>query len=126
MVCVLWVWLAWRSGSKQRTLFFLICIMVFFPSNSFRYTLSYFSIPLILLLKEEPGKKIPAWPVAIISTLYGLLYTVPIWWLAVVPMSRQYATYSVTSVEIYLYLVAYLLTVFTMIAELTAHKPARE
>ena len=126
MVCVLWVWLAWRSGSKQRTLFFLICIMVFFPSNSFRYTLSYFSIPLILLLKEEPGKKIPAWPVAIISTLYGLLYTVPIWWLAVVPMSRQYATYSVTSVEIYLYLVAYLLTVFTMIAELTARKPARE
>ena len=123
-VCVLWVWLAWRSKSRMRTLFFLICIMVFFPSNSFRYTLSYFSIPLVLLLKEEPEKQLPAWPTAVISALYGLLYTVPVWWLAVIPMDRQYSIYSLTSVEMYLYLAAYALTVVMTAAELTSRKPA--
>ena len=118
-VCLLWAWLAWRSGSRNRTLFFLICIMVFFPSGAYRYTLAYFSIPLVMLLKEEPEGKPRAWFTGPVSALYGLLFTVPAWWLAVIPMERRFAVNTLTSVEIYLYLAAYVLIAVITAAELT-------
>ncbi|MBP3720906.1 MAG: DUF2029 domain-containing protein [Clostridia bacterium] len=119
-VSLLWVWLAWRSESRIRTLFFLICVMVFFPSNSFRYTLAYFSVPLVLLLKEEPEAEWQGRAAGIVFPLYGLLYTVPVWWLAAFPLDRRFEIHTLTSVEIYLYLVAYLLVAAFMFLEFRA------
>ncbi len=121
-VCLVWTWLAWRSGSRYRTMFFLICIMVFFPANAYRYSLSYFSIPLIMMLKDEPPKESRRWPSGTASLLYGMLYTIPIWWLMVIPLSRTYTLYTLTSVEIYLYLVTYALIAAVMLAEMTARR----
>lgn len=125
-VCLLWVWLAWRSRSRQRTLFFLTCVMVFFPSNSFRYTLAYFAVPLVLLLKEDPEPGLRARPAALLSGLYGLLYTVPVWWLLVLPIGRRFTVHTLTSVEIWLYLAAYTLVAVMMFLELRAGWPGRK
>ena len=125
-VCLGWVWLAWRSESKQRTMFFLICLMVFFPSNSFRYTLSYFAIPLVMLLKAGPEEGARPLQTGLLSTLYGLLYTIPVWWLAVIPLERRYEVYALTSVEIYLYLVAYVLILVMTAVELRALRRGKE
>ena len=108
-VCLVWVWLAWRSKSSSRSLFFLVCIMVFYPSSAYRYTLAYFSIPLVMILKEEPVEKAPESFTRIISILYGLLFTIPVWWLLVMPMDLRFTIHTLTSVEIYLYLVTYVL-----------------
>ena len=123
-VCLAWIWLAWRSSSAWRTQFFLICVMVFFPSGAYRYTLAYFSIPLAFLLKSEPEEKPGAWPVGTVSALYGLLYTIPVWWLPVCPIGRAFSVRTLTGVEIYLYLIAYLLVIAVTAAELTARKKA--
>nr|AHF24751.1 hypothetical protein [uncultured bacterium Contig12] len=121
-VCLVWTGLAWVSRSRYRQVFFLICIMVFFPANAYRYSLAYFSIPLIMYLKEDRPAGPRRWPGRLAMALYGLLYTVPVWWLAVIPMSRRYQSYTLTSVEIYLYLVVYALIAVLMAAEITARR----
>ena len=118
LICALWAILAWRSRNPLRSQFFLICIMAFFPSNAFRYSLAYFAIPLIACLKADPKKdpeKKPGW---IIMALYGLLFTIPTWWAAVSGLERRYEVYALTSVEICLYLTAYLLVAAVTAAEL--------
>lgn len=115
LVCLVWALLAWCSRDWHRTLFFLICIMVFFPANAYRYSLSYFAIPLVMYLKEDRPKE--SWHATAVMALYGLLYTIPVWWLAVIPMNRTYSYDTVTSVEIYLYLIAYTLVGTMMLAE---------
>lgn len=118
LVCLLWAWLAWRSKSRWRTQFFLTCIMVFFPSSAYRYTLAYFAIPLVTLLKEEPDTSLQNRWSKVIFALFGLLYTIPVWWLLVMPLERRFSIHTVTSVEIYLYLVAYLLVAAATMVEL--------
>ena len=118
LVCLIWTWLAWRSRSRFRTVFFLVAIMVFFPANAYRYSLSYFSIPLIMFLKEEP-EKLPRWHWRLAMMLYGALFTIPVWWAAVIPITRTYKYYTVTPVEIYLYLTVYALIALIMVAEVT-------
>ena len=117
LVCLIWTRMAWRSKSKYRTMFFLIAIMVFFPANAYRYSLSYFTIPLILFLKEDRPKIAHGWHIRPAMTLYGMLFTIPVWWMAVIPVRRTYQYYTVTSVEIYLYLVAYMLIALMMLVE---------
>ena len=111
--------LAWKSKNRYRTLFFLITIMVFFPANAYRYTLAYFSIPLIMYLKEEqPEKEKTHWLSWIGMILSGLLFTIPVWWTLVFPFTKTYPIYTVTSVEIYLYLVTYLLIFSVLFSEI--------
>ena len=50
--------------------------------------------------------------------LYGLLFTIPTWWAAVSGLERRYEVYALTSVEICLYLTAYLLVAAVTAAEL--------
>ena len=119
-VSILWVILAWRSRSKWRTLFFLCCIMIFYPSGAYRYTLAYLAIPLITILKEPSEKEPRLWPEGSISALFGLLFTIPVWWLLVIPMNQRFDVPILTSVEIYLYLVAYVLILAVTIAELAS------
>ena len=122
LICAFWALMAWKSRSALRTQFFLICIMVFFPSNAFRYSLAYFAIPLIAWLKEDrpaERKKGEAWTV---MSLYGMLFTVPSWWVLTDGLDRRYDTYALTSVEICLYLTAYLLILAMTVFELAEWK----
>ena len=122
LICAFWAFLAWRSESPLRTQFFLICIMVFFPTNAFRYTLAYLSIPLISYLKAAPEKEKRSKSAFLLTGLYGLLYSVPVWWIAVDGLEKRYEYYSLTSVEIALYLVAYALILTVTVLELRARK----
>lgn len=118
LVCLIWTQLAWRSKSKYRTVFFLIAIMVFFPANAYRYSLSYFTIPLIAFLKAEKPEGLRKWHTRPVMALYGLLFTIPVWWMAVIWVRKTYNYYTLTSVEIYLYLITYILIALVMLAEL--------
>ena len=118
-VSLLWVLLAWRSRSPIRTVFFLVCVMAFFPANAYRYTLAYFAIPGVMMLKQPPregGEK--GWPVGVISALYGMLFTIPTWWLLVFPMEKRFSVRALTSVEIWVYLAAWALVLAETAAEL--------
>ena len=123
--CLLWAWLAWRSGSRWRTRFFLACLMVFFPSGAYRYTLAYLSIPLVTLLKSDREAEMRPWAEGAVSAIYGLLYTVPVWWLLAFPVGWRSDLQTLTSVEIYLYLIAYVLVAAVMAAECTEKRLRR-
>ena len=125
LICAFWAVMAWRSESAPGTWFFLICIMVFFPSNAFRYSLSYFAIPLITWLKTDPFPEMRGGAWWGVMGLYGLLYTVPVWWIAVDGLEKWYDVYALTSVEICLYLTAYALILLMSALALRPGKKGR-
>ena len=122
MICAFWAIMAWRSKSELCTQFFLICIMVFFPVNAFRYALSYFAIPLIAYLKRDIAWKNRPGVEWVVMVMYGLLFSIPVWWILVDGLDQRYDIYALTSVEICLYLTAYLLIMMMTIIELKRQK----
>ena len=115
--------LSWMSRSKYRELFFLCSVMVFFPTNAYRYTLCYLCIPLIAFLSNEEQTEKSSFHSAEII-LYGLLFTIPTVWGALTsfgltfPYGRDIVTYdTLTYVEVWLYLIAY-----TLLGVMTAHE----
>ena len=119
VICFMWAWMAWKSRSPYRTEFFLICIMVLFPSTVYRYTLSYFTIPLIAVLKGERRAEGMKWYEWAVMVLYGGIYTMPVWWAAGARLLQWLGDFSVhmTAVELYLYILLYALILIVMIAE---------
>ena len=119
LICLLWAWMAWKSRNPYRTEFFLICIMVLFPSTVYRYTLSYLTIPLIALLKADRQEGIMPWHGWTAMALYGGIFTMPVWWAAGARLVQRLGEFSVhmTAVELYLYVLVYVLILIVMIAE---------
>lgn len=119
LICLLWALMAWKSRSPLRKEFFLICIMVLFPSTVYRYTLSYFTIPLIAFLKGTRREGAAPWHEWTAMALYGCIFTMPVWWAAGARWLQRLGEFSVhmTAVELYLYLLLYALILVVMIAE---------
>jgi hypothetical protein len=119
LISLLWALMAWKSKSDFRREFFLICIMVLFPSTVYRYTLSYFTIPLIAFLKKEGKEENAAWHQWAVMALYGGIFTMPVWWAAGARLVQMLGSFSVhmTAVELYLYVLLYLMILVVMIAE---------
>jgi len=120
LICAGWAYLAWQSKSSLRTEFFLICILVFFPTNAFRYTLGFFSIPLIARLKSDDIFVKGSGVERVVMALYGLLFSIPVWWIAVDGLEKRYEKYNYTlsSVEICLYLTAWMLILTMIVLEI--------
>lgn len=99
--------LAFRSRSTFRTLVFLVAIMIFTPNNAYRYTLLYFSLPLVFFLRDETART--DWsPRAYVNAVFlGLLFTIPVWWAIPARLGLGFSTEIMTHLEIYLYAVAY-------------------
>ena len=116
------VFLSFLSNSRSRTAFFLCAAMTFFPANAFRYTLCYLAIPLIIEFSEHGSemnlKVIPA----LESILYGLVFTIPTYWGAATLFRLNFSDNypRTTCVEVWIYLMAYLLLSVTIIHELVA------
>ena len=108
--------LAWKSQNKNRTVFFLVCAMVFFPVNAFRYTLGYLAIPLALWLLESksPFTK-EDW---VYGACNGLLFSVPIWIGIMTDFNSRY-------MDFWLYFVAYLLVLFEIFFEILSRHRVR-
>ena len=69
--------LFFASACKYRAVFFLCALMVFYPSNAFRYTLCYLAIPLVMFLMEH-GDDILSDKLLIAEVIcFALLFTIP-------------------------------------------------
>lgn len=128
---VLMIVLASVSQSKKRTVFFLTAAMVFFPTNSFRYTLGYLAIPLIMHVKETAVSKVQDKDMVennsknifsrsqyVIMALFGLLFSIPIWWGIVTGFELTFPYFTLTYVELYMYVIAYILLIFVTVVEI--------
>ena len=114
------VFLAFLSNNRNRTVFFLCAAMTFFPANAFRYTLCYLSVPLVMELMEH-GDEISGKNLSTVETVfYGLVFTVPTYWGVITQFRLKFneAYPRATYVEIWIYLMAYILLAIIAIHEL--------
>lgn len=103
--------LAWMCKNKNRTIFFLICAMVFVPNLANRYSLNYLAIPLAFWIQERHlFYTMRDW---IFGICNGLIFTVPIWFGLMTKFRLHY-------VDFWLYGVAYLLVLAEVLFELQA------
>ena len=100
--------LATTSRSRYRRIFFLCAVMTFFPTNAYRYTLTYLSIPFIMLFMEEPDTTGDIWS-NIETFIFSLVYAIPVPLGLIMHFMATYEIYTLTYVEGWLYAFAYLL-----------------
>ena len=116
------IFLAFLSNNRNRTVFFLCAAMTFFPANAFRYTLCYLSIPLILELMEH-GDELAGKNLTTTETVFcGLIFSIPTYWGVITQFRLKFdeAYPRATFVEIWVYIIAYILLVILVIHELIA------
>ncbi len=107
------------SSSRNRTVFFMCAAMAFFPTNAFRYTLCYFSIPLIMELMEHGSERIGKSYSTMETILYGLVFTIPVYWGVATQFRLNFRDdFRMTYVDVWIYLMAYLLLAVVVVHEL--------
>lgn len=116
---LLMVLLAFISRNTYRTYLFLASLMTFYPTNAFRYTLCYLSIPLIFWIQNDRidsnGSNFENY---LYAFFYGMLFSIPTLWGIVTHFENTFGPYSMTYVEVHLYVVAYILLAYTVILEI--------
>ena len=124
---VLMIVLASLTKNRYRRLFFLCAIMSFFPTNAYRYTLCYLSLPFIVYFMDKTGKdkegagearKGPGVTEYIETVLFSLVYALPCIFGKIMKFEPTFEVYTMTYVEIRVYIAAYLLLGFIMIHEI--------
>ena len=111
--------LAFISNDKYRTVFFLCAIMTFYPSNAYRYTLSYLAIPLVMYLMEHGNEQIKEPFIATEIICYSMIFSIPTFWGLLTGFQLQFAiTGQFTYVEFWIYAVAYFLLFVVIVHEL--------
>ena len=110
--------LAMVTKNKYSRLFFLCSIMTFFPVNAYRYTLCYLSIPLIFYIRDY-NNSIKTSLDYILMSLYGCLFSIPVFWGIVTSFKLNFGSNATTSVEIWLYCVAYLMLILVSFKEIS-------
>ena len=107
------------SRSQYRTSLFFTSAMIFFPSNSFRYTLGYMAIPLLFWYCCETSEhKSADWLRAV---LYGNIFTIPVWFGVLTGFALNLGYYTLTYVEVWIYSAAYLLLLLEIVSEFCSH-----
>ena len=121
---VLMIVLAARTKDRDRMLFFLTSAMIFFPTNAFRYTLSYLAIPLVFwILSKKDRFHAEDWIRAI---LYGCIFTIPTLFGHLTGFAGIIGEYyTLTHVELWVYLFAYLLLIVEFVLEVRDQLHAR-
>ena len=116
---ILMILLAFLAKSEAKTAFFLCAAMTFFPTNAFRYTLCYLSIPLVIELSERGSERIGRNFQSVEIAIYGLLFTIPTYWGAFTTfrLNKFDEAVRTTYVEAWVYAIAYLL-----VAAVTFHE----
>ncbi len=115
---VLMVILACVSRSRVRKIFYLCMIMVFFPTNAYRYTLCYLSIPLIVYLTDKKSDEDRNIWVYIEMLMFACVYAVPIIMGKLMSFELTYTYYTLTYVEGWVYASAYLLLIVVIVHEI--------
>ncbi len=124
---VIMVLLACITKSKFRRLFFISSIMVFFPNNAYRYTLSYLAIPLIyFFLENDMDKNVYAGVQGIDTILiyietffYSFIFAIPMIQGKMTHFELSFPYYTLTYVEVFVYSAAYIALLILVIHEIS-------
>ena len=125
---ILMIVLACITKNRYRRIFFLCAIMSFFPTNAYRYTLCYLSVPFVMMFMEEPDGSADVDEVAgaarrdkvfvyIATVLFSLVYAMPVLFGKLLQFRSVYYAYTLTYVEAWIYAFAYLLLLTVIIHE---------
>ena len=109
--------LAAVSKDRYRRVFFLCAIMTFYPNNAYRYTLTYLSIPFIMLFMEKADTK-PNVFIYIETVLFSLVYAMPVVYGKKWRFHISTDIYTYTHVERWTYFFAYLLMIAVVAHEI--------
>ncbi|MBR5420639.1 MAG: DUF2029 domain-containing protein [Lachnospiraceae bacterium] len=122
----LMIFLAATGKDKYRRVFFLCAVMAFYPTSAYRYTLCYLAIPFIMYFmeKEEERKLGPMLWLECVS--FTLLYALPVLYGLLLGFRLNYDYYTLTYVEIWLYVWAYLLLILVTVHEFSERKRNRK
>ncbi len=113
---LLMIILGFISRSRYRTILFFTCAMVFFPSNAFRYTLGYMALPLLSwFISCQETFNGEDW---LASVLFGNIFTIPVWIGMLTGFAMNLGWYTLTWVELWIYVSAYFLLLAEIIIEL--------
>ena len=109
------------TKSEFRRLFFICAVMVFFPNNAYRYTLCYFAIPLITYLLDTDGTESASNGIMCVEMfVYSMIFAIPVMFGIVTGFELTFPYYTLTYVEMHIYIWAYILLAFITIHELAA------
>ena len=107
------------TKSEFRRLFFICAIMVFFPNNAYRYTLCYFAIPIITYFLDTDGEESSSNVIMCVEMfVYSMVFAIPVVFGILTGFELTFPYYTLTYVEIYIYIWAYILLAFITIHEL--------
>lgn len=131
MFLVIMIALAAISKNKYRTLLFLAAAITLYPTNAFRYTLSYFALPLVVWLQRETTEdkcidvNIGVWgnvegksETWVRSILNGMIFAIPVLWGMLTGFKLNLGHSNYTYVELWIYVMAYLLLGYEMICQI--------
>jgi len=104
------------TKDKFRRAVFLAAILAFIPNNAFRYALLYFSFPLFVFIKQELE---PSWKSYVNAILLGGIFTIPTIFGLLTDFQLAYGISSMTCVEVFIYVPAWLLLTFQTSLEFT-------
>lgn len=119
---LLMILLACRTRDKFRRIFFITAIMIFFPTNAYRYTLCYLAVPMIFRFLEsdttgESGRGGTAWAYGE-DVCSALVFAIPVLPGLITRFAMTFPYYTLTYVELFVYIRAYLLLVVVTVHEI--------
>ena len=109
------VFLIFFTKSKIREITYIAAIMAFFPAGAYRYTLSYFILSIFALFRYQKRKS----DYYISSAFLGLLFSIP----TILGLCTNFqlscgTDKTATSVEYYIYIIAWLYLIYCIIMEI--------
>ncbi|SFC76894.1 glycosyltransferase family 87 protein [Butyrivibrio sp. YAB3001] len=107
--------------SEYRRMFFICCIMTFFSNNSYRYTLCYLAIPLIIFFLEEDDDSVSGKEKVlrcIEMAIYSMVFAIPMLWGFLTNFKLTYPYPTLTYVEMIVYVWAYILMAYVTVSEI--------
>lgn len=112
------IFLIFKTRDKIRLMTYLAASMALFPPNAYRYTILFFLLPLFLWIKEEKDR--PTLQNYIRALFFGLIFTIPSFFGLLTGFRLNFGKYTLTFVEVRLYLAVWLFLFLQIAADLWA------
>lgn len=114
VIVVLLFALVFISKDRIRTMVYVSSIMAFVPTRAYRYTLLAFVLVAFVLFTEKEIKKVDG---VVISALLASVFTIPILFGLLTGFEMNYGYYTLTYVEVAIYIPAWSLLCYCIVRE---------
>ncbi|MDO4169033.1 MAG: glycosyltransferase 87 family protein [Lachnospiraceae bacterium] len=104
-ICVLIIFMM-MTKNKTRMMTYLAAALAFYPPNAYRYTLLYFLLPLFTWIEEESQDGSISNYIS--AVLFSCIFSIPTVFGVLTHFKLNFNYYTVTYVEIFIYLAAWL------------------